>query len=732
MSHLLDDSILESQSPRLRSDISWIRYSDQGRWVALDSISSAFYYFSQFEHDVVCLMDGTRNIREIIETINVRWLGKPITVAWLQLFLARLGHCNLLHPSLKLIGARSPGNTWRSSWLLQTVLNPLAIRVPVLRTGRHPIWAKLLAHLLWNPIAVATCFILLLTSMTLVIGKVLQEPSYAFQDLERIQGDRWMILIGIYVLIKSLHEMGHYLACVKWGVACKEIGILLLFFAPSLYCDTTDSWKLTSKWHRAAIAAAGMYIELWIAGIAGIVYLNTQVGLWHTVSAQAIMVCTLSTLVVNGNPFFRYDGYYILSDLWGVPNLAKQCNTAMWQSAVYWLGGRSPDPYSFDRPLYQLVAFGIVSALYRLMVMFLIVALVWNVLIPNGLGGLAMLILSTMAFGLLLVSVRFSQSIMTEFFVSKPIRLLRFAMLVLAMVGILWVAFFVPVPLTIRSRGFIDCDGRIPIYCQETARLKSVGEINRRVPQGTLLFEFENPDKRKELMDLEHELAIIGVKIQILQQAMVSESSAAFELPTLLELQKELEAKRWLLRRVLDSLKQTAATEGIFFPTSIPVAPPKASGRKNAQPGHAIQESNLGLVVERGTQVGWFASDSKMVAHAIVSEQDARSIRPGMEAYFVTDSKTDNRIPGRVKAISPAPLADFPSELLGDSGLIGIRDERGKLVLETPHYLAIIEPTREFRDGVRGGAVDVEFRLANRTLTNIIVDFLSTKFQRGR
>ena len=103
---------------------------------------------------------------------------------------------------------------------------------------------------------------------------------------------------------------------------------MFLVLTPCLYANVSDSWLLKSKWQRAFIAAAGMYVELVIASIAVFVWWFSMPGLVHHLSLNIIVVCSISTLLFNANPLLRYDGYYILADILEIPNL-RQKSSAM-------------------------------------------------------------------------------------------------------------------------------------------------------------------------------------------------------------------------------------------------------------------------------------------------------------------------------------------------------------------------------------------------------------------
>ena len=122
--------------------------------------------------------------------------------------------------------------------------------------------------------------------------------------------------------MKVIHEFGHGLSCKTFGGEVHEMGVLLLCFSPCLYCNVSDAWTLPSKWHRIIISFAGIYVELMIAAAATFVWWNSPSATFAQHLCLSLMVvCSVSTVVFNGNPLMRYDGYYVLADWLEIPNL---------------------------------------------------------------------------------------------------------------------------------------------------------------------------------------------------------------------------------------------------------------------------------------------------------------------------------------------------------------------------------------------------------------------------
>ncbi len=124
-----------------------------------------------------------------------------------------------------------------------------------------------------------------------------------------------LIIFGILAIF---HELGHSSACAYYGVFPGEIGIGLYFRFPVLYADVTDAWRLP-RTQRAMVDFGGIYFQLIFVPILFILYLMTS----SSIFLYAILL-NYGSALFNLNPIFRFDGYWLFSDIIGVPNLRKR------------------------------------------------------------------------------------------------------------------------------------------------------------------------------------------------------------------------------------------------------------------------------------------------------------------------------------------------------------------------------------------------------------------------
>lgn len=126
------------------------------------------------------------------------------------------------------------------------------------------------------------------------------------------------IVLGLFLFMFAssfFHELGHASACKYFGVKHGGIGFGLYLTFPVLYTDVTEVWKLNRK-QRCVVNIAGVYFQsYWLIGL--------LIGFFLTgndILRYLILIMNFG-FIMTLNPFFKFDGYWIASDLLGVPNL---------------------------------------------------------------------------------------------------------------------------------------------------------------------------------------------------------------------------------------------------------------------------------------------------------------------------------------------------------------------------------------------------------------------------
>jgi putative peptide zinc metalloprotease protein len=117
------------------------------------------------------------------------------------------------------------------------------------------------------------------------------------------------------VVSALFHECGHAAGCRYGGARAGVIGVGLYLVWPAFFTNVTDSYRL-SRAGRLRTDLGGLYFNLiFILALAGI-YSATSAGILLVVIAVTHLEMLEQLL-----PFVRFDGYFVLSDLTGVPDL---------------------------------------------------------------------------------------------------------------------------------------------------------------------------------------------------------------------------------------------------------------------------------------------------------------------------------------------------------------------------------------------------------------------------
>ena len=172
--------------------------------------------------------------------------------------------------------------------------------------------------------------------------------------------DYAILLVGNYVGL-FLHEIGHAAACIKGGVRHGPIGFGIYLIFPAFYADVSPAWRLP-RTARMVVDIGGIYMSLLAATTATIsFYVSGKVVFGVLASAYNL------TVWVSLWPFIRMDGYWLLSDFLGVPNLMatnRDLSRFLWSK----LRGRGcPRPATLDlEPHWRGVLYHIYYSLFVL------------------------------------------------------------------------------------------------------------------------------------------------------------------------------------------------------------------------------------------------------------------------------------------------------------------------------------------------------------------------------
>lgn len=126
------------------------------------------------------------------------------------------------------------------------------------------------------------------------------------------------MVVGLFIFILSssfFHELGHASACKYFGVRHGGIGFGLYLTFPVLYTDVSEVWQLNRS-QRCVVNIAGVYFQSYCLIFLLVAFLMTG----NDILRYLILIMNLGFLMTL-NPFFKFDGYWIASDLLGVPNL---------------------------------------------------------------------------------------------------------------------------------------------------------------------------------------------------------------------------------------------------------------------------------------------------------------------------------------------------------------------------------------------------------------------------
>lgn len=463
------------------------------------------------------------------------------------------------------------------------------------------------------------------------------------------------------VAAKAIHELGHALAAKRMGCAVPAMGVAVMFGAPLLYTDLSDSWRLARRRQRLLVASGGILAETGLAAFATWGWLVLPEGPARGACFFLMTAAWAATLVLNLNPFMRFDGYFMLSDAMGVPNLQpRSFALGRWALRRLLLGSSEPPPEHFP------------SALRRALLVYAWTTWVVRAGIYLGLAfAVFHLLPKVVAVPLLgaelwvLVARPVVQELKLWWTMRDLFRTNRRARVTAGLAGALALFALVPQSFDLTLPAVLAPADRTWVHPPRPARLVSRLDDGSRVTAGQVVAVLQDPE-------LEHQLAQSRIRLSMIraqqEQAATSLRSARDTAVLAEQMARE--------QATLAGLEAQAAQLTIRAPFDGRVAESARDLRIGSWRGTA---EPLFMVV----------GDAPHAVTAFVNDRELTLVQAGGSARFFAEAPGFPVLDGSVAQVAAVPVEAIGEPLLSSTNggpIAADRDAAGRLVPRQGQY----------------------------------------------
>jgi putative peptide zinc metalloprotease protein len=638
-------------------------------WRIRDPARNRFFDIGPFEFAVISAWSENIGAIELAQRVSER-TGTTITPEELKPLLQFLQENELLSPQRSEVRQflRQRRASSRPGFWKRLLHNYLFFRVPLFNPER-----------LLNVLATCTGWIYTRGMLILLVALALVDIHLLFQHWPELIAHvdyaftvEGLLLVGLAgVFSKFFHEFGHALTARRLGVRVPAMGVAFVVMYPMLYTDTSDSWRLRCKHDRLAIASAGMIAEFSLALFATLLWAITPDGVVRSVLFSIAFIGWVIALGLNASPFFRFDGYYVLSDALDMPNLHDR-STALARARLrrWFLGLQEPDtePYLSPRRKNWLTLFALTTWIYRLVIFVTLAFFVYQYFFK--------------LLGIFLMVVELAWFVVRPFyneFVALRQRwrelrprwtLLLLASLLAGLASWVWIlasSISSPALMTARNEYFIQ----VP----SAGLLVQVGVQNRQIATAG------------------SELAVI-----VSPEALLRRDTAVISRNALIEELQRTAANtqsRERIRAIESQLAGTRAAESLSAKESELLrlrAPGEGVVRDllpDALPGRWVRTRELLMRV---------VTENDGVIHAYVDESSVHHLPLGARASFYPDDLNLPPVQGRVVEIDTVAARTLPSAILSAAhggSVATVNSPAGELLFHEVRYRVRIEPDQQ-------------------------------------
>jgi len=318
---------------------------------------------------------------------------------------------------------------------------------------------------------------------------------------------------------KLCHEFGHAFMAKRAGCRVQSMGVAFMVMLPMFYTDVSDAWRVSDRRSRLLIGAGGVLAELVLAVLALLAWSLLPDGPARTSAFMLASATWVTTVLINLNPFMRFDGYFLVSDLLGVENLqARAFALCRWRlrESLFGYGEPAPEPWP-PAMARRLLIWGFGSWIWRAVLFFGIALAVYH-LFFKVLGIFLMLVELVWFIGLPIW--RELRTWWQRRDQAEPRKVLFLGIGLLLALALL----IVPWRASVEVPALLEASRTTALHAPVAARLKALLVVDgQAVEQGALLLELESPDLEAKQAIARREIEIL--QLQLRRQAARSETA---------------------------------------------------------------------------------------------------------------------------------------------------------------------------------------------------------------
>jgi len=464
------------------------------------------------------------------------------------------------------------------------------------------------------------------------------------------------------IIIKALHELGHAYTARHFGVRVPIIGLAFLVMFPVLYTDTTDAWRLTNKRQRVLIDSGGVIVELTIAAIALFLWSFLPDGPARSAAFFAATTSWVLSLMVNLNPCMRFDGYYLLGDLFNIQNMqARGFDLGRWKMRETLFNLGVPKPESLPtRKSIGLLTYAYSTWVYRFF-LFIGIALLVHHIFPKAIG-IVLFVIEILFFIVAPIWREFKHWWTLRMTILAHTR----GRVTLFLLLILLALFFVPWQSTVHAPALIRPVLQTEIFSVAPARIEKIHvKIGQAVSPGEPLLNLSSESLifRRNLSEQ---------RIEMLEAQLNRQASNLAERRLSAVLDDDLKTEKLTLQSINEEIAQltiTAPHEGII--SMLP---------------QALHE---GRYVTQTDQLMKIVDSREFEVVALAPESSSMRLSRGAEFTFINDDVQAPKVRGHLSQLAPTTEAYITEPILTSvtgGSLAVYEDENGNLVPNSPVF----------------------------------------------